>query len=91
MDGRCKTCKWWAPVDPGFHCSGETDLVCLWDRTINKWILDPQYLGWGECERFSPFEDDSLAVQLTTYVDSAGVFTAPDFGCVQWAPKASDS
>ncbi len=83
-DQRCKTCKWWG-----------------WDNDPHgeKWPFSsapgaaPD--GWQSCglvkrETYA-HEPQHGALMLVDGYEWDGLYTAPDFGCVQWAPMGEDT
>ncbi len=71
---RCETCRHWE--------------IPVTDQHMNE-LRVPD--GWGECNMMSgsAFEKiDTLKVLVSAaYAQDVGVFTRPDFGCVQYEPK----
>lgn len=73
MDGRCETCRWWV----------------MWSNAA--WSPPEHRKDWRVCELMSPagYSEEPKYPQSKAFVDDdhAGVYTAPDFGCVQWEAK----
>lgn len=75
---RCAGCKHWEQRD------GESDRGrgrCL--MTENKYTDTPR----GAAEWYRPEHPESLAVAEDGESYYAVLFTAPEFGCVQWVSK----
>lgn len=64
-------------------------------RDCRWWLVIPAQTdtfpdGWGGCMRFKdlPPPPGQLACPMGFDEDRAAMFTAPDFGCTQFEPKA---
>lgn len=82
MDKRCKTCTWWDA-----------------DVATNAWSSDGgpgNYPAtWNRCARSfrewhgNPVPDGAL--MIVDGYEVAGLYTAPEFGCVQWEHEGEES
>lgn len=68
---RCRTCRWWAPEGDAH----EPNLTAK---------------GWRPCLLLSGDTSDGVPMAIAASEDEyeeARLWTAPDFGCVQWEAK----
>lgn len=82
MDGRCETCKWWGAeveADAWSSDGGPGNYPETWNRcarSFREWYGNLVPGG---------------ALMVVDGYEVAGLYTSPDFGCVQHEPKDSDA
>jgi hypothetical protein len=87
MSGHCRDCRWWQI--PTRRVQRVT--ASRWDADAGRYVFDTkehdvpdptERPGWRVCRR----ADADGALMLLAGHDPAVLETAPDFGCVEFAP-----